>query len=143
MKAFWTKGELHFHFLFPSSTKLSQDWSVSSLGEAYTLMVIHWKINVFSRVHNVEVKTVDKHRLDEKDSRYSEIRVNSVPKRGENRWNKRWWHMHVMKARVLVHIWGWKTMYFILCINKCHNYHFFEKLISYQLLQIIVTNGPQ
>ena len=39
-----TKGVIHFHFLSPSSTKLSQDWSVSSLGEAYTLMIIHWKI---------------------------------------------------------------------------------------------------
>lgn len=41
--------------------------------------------NVFLRVHNVEVKTVDKHRLDEKDLRYSKIRVKVVPKRGENR----------------------------------------------------------
>ena len=35
---------------------------------------------MFLHVHNVEVKTVDKHRLDEKDSRYSEIRVKGVQK---------------------------------------------------------------
>lgn len=100
-------------------------------------MILHGKIKVSNRriftqmysdvfcekcqCHNVEFKTVDKHRLDEKDLRYFEIRVKGVPKRYNKRWNKWWWHTDVMKARAFVHIRGKKTMYFILCINKCHN----------------------
>lgn len=34
---------------------------------------------MFSRVLNVEVETVEKHRLDEKKSSYSEILVKGVP----------------------------------------------------------------
>lgn len=85
---------------------------------------MYFYLNVFLCVYNVEVKIVDKYWLDEKDLRYFEICVKGVLKRGENRWNKWWWYMYVMKVYVLVYIWGWKIMYFILCINKCYNYFF-------------------
>lgn len=90
-------------------------------------------------VHYVEVKAVDKHQWDDKDSRYSEICVKGFQKRWNKRWNNWWWQIKVVKAHVKKHVFN--SMY---SINKAIIIIYYENLILYQFLQIIATNGsPQ
>lgn len=73
-------------------------------------------------VHYVEVKAVDKHRWDDKDSRYSEICVKGFPKRWNKRWNSWWWQIKVVKAHVKKHVFN--SMY---SINKAIIIIYYEK----------------